>query len=306
MIRGASLEGIIFDIQRFSINDGPGIRTTVFLKGCPLDCLWCHNPESKSFKTEIAFDKKRCIYCGKCEVVCKNNVHKVTQNEHIVNYSNCNSCRDCIGSCQTQALSIFGSKISVEEVLDIVIKDKSYYDNSGGGLTISGGEPMSQFEFTYELAKKAKEMSINVAIETCGFGKNEDFEKIAEYVDLFLFDYKATGNELHKRLTGVDRSLIDVNLDLLNMLNSTIILRCPIIPGYNLSEEHLKNIAIIARGHDCIKRVELLPYHNLGSGKAKQIGKEYSMQKANIPKDEEVEAWIDQIKQFGYEKVIRG
>ena len=300
------MKGIIFDIQRFSINDGPGIRTTVFLKGCPLNCIWCHNPESKSFKPQLSYDEKKCTLCGKCEIVCEQNVHKVTSEQHFVNFNKCKLCLKCVKACPTNALSIFGREATVDEVLSTVIKDKSYYENSGGGLTISGGEPMSQFDFTYELTKEAKNNNINVAIETSGFGRTKDYEKIAEFVDVFLFDYKATGDELHKKLVGVDRSLINKNFELLLKKHSNIILRCPIIPGYNLSEEHLKNIAQIGKSSSCIKRVELLPYHNFGSGKAKQIGDKYDMENAYVPQDEEVESWINTIKSFGCENVQRG
>jgi pyruvate formate lyase activating enzyme len=196
--------------------------------------------------------------------------------------------------------------MSVEEVLSIVLKDKNYYDNSNGGITISGGEPMAQYKFTYALAKEAKKQNLNVAIETSGFARTEDYRELSKYIDLFLFDYKATGDELHKKLTGVDRKLISENFHLLLSLNSKIILRCPIIPNYNLSEEHLKNIALIGNSSENIERVEILPYHNFGTGKAKQIGNVYNLDKAYMPEDKEIEGWINSLKSMGLNKVFRG
>lgn len=300
------MKGTIFDIQRFCVNDGPGIRTTVFLKGCPLNCLWCHNPESKQFRPQLSFIKKHCILCGKCQEACKYGVHDVSDKAHKIDYEKCRLCGNCIDSCPTNALSIYGKEASVEEVLSTVLRDRDYYDNSNGGLTISGGEPMYQFDFTYELAKCAKEQGIHVALETSGYGKSKDFEKITPYIDLFLFDYKATGNELHKKLTGVDRSLIDHNLNLLLQKEAKIILRCPIIPNYNLSEEHLRSICRYANTNKNIILVELLPYHSLGAGKAEQIGAHYTATKAYMPEYDEVESWIQTLKQMGLEKVRRG
>ncbi|MCR1899124.1 glycyl-radical enzyme activating protein [Irregularibacter muris] len=300
------MKGTVFDIQRFCINDGPGIRTTVFLKGCPLDCLWCHNPESKKLKPQLSFIKKHCILCGRCQEVCEYDVHEVTEKGHKIDYEKCVLCEKCVEACPAKALSIYGKEMNVEEVLSIVIKDKNYYDNSNGGLTISGGEAMSQFDFTFALAKSAKKREIHVTIETSGFGKSEDFDKIEPYIDLFLFDYKVTGNELHRKLTGVDRGLIDKNLNLLLYKGAKIILRCPIIPNYNLSHEHLESIYQLAKAHENIVMVEILPYHNLGESKVEQIGDGYAASEAYMPEEQEVEGWIKKLKEMGLQKIGRG
>lgn len=334
------MEGLIFDIQKFCINDGPGIRTTVFLKGCPLDCLWCHNPESKSFQPQLSFDKKKCSHCGICQTVCTNNVHKVTPENHTIHFDKCQGCSACVNNCPTGALTLFGKKGATEQVMAIVVQDKDYYENSGGGLTISGGEPLSQFPFTYELAKAAKNEGIHVAIETSGFGNPEHFRKIANYVDLFLFDYKATGHTLHKQLTGVDRKTINTNLDLLTKLGANITLRCPLIPTYNigsgaghgaghgdgssvpgqvaksgqgdgssvpnnLTDAHFAGIVATVNRYPSITAVEILPYHNFGVGKEKQIGNETTIN-TYVPSDAEVAQWLDQLKTLGLKNVKRG
>ena len=201
------MNGTIFNIQRFCINDGPGIRTTVFLKGCPLKCIWCHNPESQAREPEIMFYKDKCTKCGSCVNVTVNDSDFV---------------------CINDAKEICGKEISSDEVIKEVLKDEIFYQNSGGGITISGGEPFYQFDFSLELVKKAKENGLHTAIETCGFVKNSNLKKIAEFVDLFLYDYKETNSEKHKNFTGVDNTVIIDNLSFLNNINKDVILRCPI------------------------------------------------------------------------------
>ena len=203
--------GTIFDIKGFALNDGPGIRTTVFMKGCPLDCLWCHNPESKSRKSELFFDSRKCVGCRSCEV-CPYGCHVFTDTEHIFNREKCIACGKCAAECYTDALELVGTEKSVEEIIAEVMKDEAFYENSGGGMTLSGGEPMFQFDFTYELLKRAKENGLHTCIETCGFAKWEQYEKIADLVDIFLFDYKETDPGKHKEFTGVTNELILENL----------------------------------------------------------------------------------------------
>jgi pyruvate formate lyase activating enzyme len=245
--------GRIFDIQKFCVNDGPGIRTTIFLKGCPLKCKWCHNPESNSINKQLFYLSEKCKGCKACAAACENDVHQFINNQHIVNYDLCMTCGKCVDICPSNALGFFGIEKSVDEIMNIVLKDIKYYEQSNGGVTISGGEPMLQFEYVYEIVKRCKEEKLNVCIETSGFALKENFIKINEYVDMFLFDYKATGMEEHKRLVGVDNSIILENLNGLLLMNSKVILRCPIIPGYNLNENHLKKVAELSRMQNIIQ-----------------------------------------------------
>ncbi len=287
-------EGTVFNIQKFSINDGPGIRTTVFMKGCPLNCLWCHNPESKSAKPEIFFDKRKCTGCRSCEV-CPYGCHVFTDTEHIFNREKCIACGKCAEVCFADALEIAGEKKTVDEVISEVMKDKDFYENSGGGMTLSGGEPMYQFEFTYELLKTAKENGLHTCIETCGFAKWEQYEKIADLVDIFLFDYKATDSEKHKEFTGVPNELILENLKKLDEKGCKTVLRCPIIPGLNDTDEHFSSIARTANSLKNVLEINIEPYHPLGKGKSEMLGKEYFSDDLSFADDDAVKEWIETI-----------
>lgn len=286
--------GTIFNIQKFSINDGPGIRTTVFMKGCPLNCLWCHNPESKSRKTEIFFDARKCVGCRSCEV-CPYGCHVFTDTEHIFNREKCTACGKCAAECYTDALELVGTEKSVEEVIAEVMKDEAFYENSGGGMTLSGGEPMFQFDFTYELLKRAKENGLHTCIETCGFAKWEQYEKIADLVDIFLFDYKETDPGKHKEFTGVTNELILENLKKLDEKGCKTVLRCPIIPGLNDTDEHFTGIAKTANSLRNVLEINVEPYHPLGKGKSEMLGKEYFSDDLSFADDNAVKEWIEKI-----------
>jgi len=299
------LHGTVFNIQKFSVNDGPGIRTTVFLKGCPLNCIWCHNTESKFTKREIFYNFEKCIGCGKCSNICDYLCHIIEDGKHIYDRSRCIACGECTKECFTEALETVGETKTVEEVIEEVLKDKDFYENSGGGITLSGGEPLLQFEFSYELLKKAKQEGLHTCIETCGFAKEEDLIKIAPFVDIFLFDYKETNSIKHKEFTGVSNEGIIKNLKTLDELGCKIILRCPIIPTLNDREEHLHGIASIANELKNIVEINVEPYHPLGSSKAMFLGREYSLNDITFPQNETVEGWISTISSKTKVKVKR-
>lgn len=271
-------KGTVFNIQRFSVNDGPGIRTTVFLKGCMLDCVWCHNPESKSPKPNLMLYKNKCLGCGGCVSACERSLHSFGESgEHYIKRDECIGCGECVKVC-TGALEMCGEQMSVSDVIAEVVRDESFYKNSGGGMTVSGGEPFMQHAFALALLRAAKERGINTAIETSGYVSPEILREFVPYVDLFLWDYKETDEELHKKFTGVSNKLILSNLELLNSLGARVILRCPLIDGYNYREEHIRQIGILAERLDCVIGVDVEPYHPLGKSKCEAMGEHYELE----------------------------
>ncbi len=285
------LDGTVFNIQKFSVNDGPGIRTTVFLKGCPLNCIWCHNPESKLTQPEIFYDKEKCILCGKCGALCPTGSHIFDSNAHTFNRKTCTACGKCADICVATALDIAGKTYTVEQVLKEVLKDKMFYDNSGGGITLSGGEPMLQFDFSSELLKASKNAGLHTCMETCGFSKSENYQKIAQFTDIFLFDYKETNPAKHKEFTGVTNELILKNLFMLDSMGCKTILRCPIVPSLNDRQDHFEGIAKVANSLKNVIEINIEPYHPLGQSKAMRLDKGYPLGDLDFPEKETVKAW---------------
>ncbi len=289
------MNGTIFNIQKFCVNDGPGIRTTVFLKGCPLRCIWCHNPESKKTAPEMFYNDSKCVKCGRCAAECVRVCHGISERGHDYDRQECIVCGKCAEVCPTEALETAGYEITVEDALRDVLKDKVFYDNSGGGMTVSGGEPMLQFDFTLALMKSAKEAGLHTCMETCGYAPSERYLEIAPFVDIFLFDYKITDPEKHRECTGVTNELILSNLRMLDSIGAKTILRCPIIPTVNDTEEHLSTIAALANSLSNVLEINIEPYHPLGSGKSEMLGKEYALRDLGFPEEETVKGWIDRV-----------
>jgi len=295
---GNEVRGTIFDIQRFCLHDGPGIRTIVFFKGCSLRCIWCHNPESIYKRKEFIYRANKCVGCRACELVCDKGVHSFCRDKHLVDYKKCNKCGRCIKVCCYGAVSIIGYDRSVQEMMDLIRTDIPYY-TSGGGVTLSGGEPMFQPQFAINLARAIKNEGINSCMETCGFAPSEQLEKIAPYIDLFLYDYKVTSEVMHKKFTGVSNKLIIKNLGLLDSLGKKIVLRCPLIPGVNDSTDHLEGIAKISNSYKMIKKVEILPYHRMGEIKRIQMGRVESLSTVSRTSEEQKQEWLCQLKAYG-------
>ena len=290
------IEGNIFDIQRFSVHDGPGIRTTVFFKGCPLNCIWCHNPESQRVSTNLAIYTNKCVGCGACVNACPNSCHSFDGNgEHIIDREKCIVCGKCAEACPFGALEVYGRRESVDAIIEEVARDKTFYKNSGGGMTVSGGEPLMQGEFLVELLKRAKEEEIHTCIETSGFGAEKTVRAAAEYIDIFLFDIKATSDEKHRELTGVPFTPIRKNLFLLDSLGAKIVLRCPLVPEINTDREHIKNIAQIAVELDNLLEINVMAYHTLGNGKYDALGMDNKMRDHEAMSKEEKEKYINAI-----------
>jgi len=268
--------GRIFNIQRFSLQDGPGIRTTVFLKGCSLRCLWCHNPEGLSPDPQPSFSPEKCIGCGDCVAACPNRVHRLEPSGegviHVLDRRRCRWCGACAAACLSGAMEMVGRDLSVADVLREVLEDRAFYGPSGGGLTLSGGEPMLQFDFTAALLRAAKEHGLHCSLETSGFASRGRFEALLGLVDLFLYDYKETDPERHIEYTGVPSDLILENLRGLYSWGARIALRCPIVPGCNDREDHFAGIAALAREMPNLAGIELVPFHPLGRAKAERLG----------------------------------
>lgn len=293
------LKGIIFDIQKFCLHDGPGIRTTVFFKGCNLSCKWCHNPESISPKKQLSFDTNKCTLCGECVKVCPNKVHEILSSRHEVYFEKCTSCGLCIDVCVPDALKILGREVSIEEILYEVKKDRKFYEESGGGVTLSGGECTLQFDFTLQLLEELKKLEIHTCVETNAMLKEEKLAMLVPFTDIFLLDYKLTDKKLHADYTGKHNTQVLSNIELLDSLGAKVVLRCPIIPGVNDTEDHLKEIARISREYRCIEYAEVMPYHSIGRDKWKQIGKEYSFPDLETVSNDKAENWKDFIKSNG-------
>ncbi len=298
-------ELVVFDLQRFALHDGPGIRTTVFLKGCPLDCLWCHNPESKTATPQLGMIAKKCAKCGKCVSVCRQSVHGIdSEGKHHIQYEKCVGCGLCVENCRNEALKMYGQKILPEEIMKTVLKDQDFYIRSSGGLTVSGGEPMMQFPALVELLKQAKEAGLHICLDTCGQASQKNYEEVAKYVDLFLFDYKITDADAHKCYTGVDNRLILSNLDYLCSSGSNVFLRCPIIPGINDNDKHYKAIARLSQKYDAIKQVNLMTYHDMAKGKADQIGVKYPLAELKTIEETQKKEIYEKVASFGCRNLV--
>jgi len=271
------VKGLIFNIQRYSIHDGPGIRTLVFLKGCQLNCLWCCNPESQSSQQEIEFISSLCIHCGECIAVCPYNAinpDPFADEMMKITRCDCNACGECARVCRSGALKMIGEWYSVDETMDIILKDEAYYRRSNGGVTISGGEPMLQFGFILELVKRCFAQNLHTAIETSGIVEWDFFRQINPYTDLYLFDIKHMDDEIHKQLTGVSNVRILKNLRMLAEDGKRIILRIPLIPECNIDEENLHQIADLANELQ-LDQVHLMSFHQLGKSKYTHLGRDY-------------------------------
>ena len=298
-------KGRIFDIQRFSIHDGPGIRTTVFMKGCPLRCVWCHNPESLDREPELSFVPDKCIGCGFCFQACVRGGHTMEDGRHSLLRASCVRCGACAEKCPSQALEVVGKEMTVPEVLAEVLRDKPFYETSGGGMTLSGGEPLSQFGFSHALLLAAKGEGLHTCVETCGYGPKKKFLELLPVVDLFLWDYKETDPEKHKRFTGVSNSRILASLRALDAAGASVILRCPIVPGYNDREDHFTGIAHLANELRNVREIHIEPYHPLGKAKSERLARQPTMPDVSFPEESAVTKWVVAVQSGTTVKVRR-
>lgn len=296
--------GIIFNIQKFCTSDGPGIRTTVFLKGCPLSCIWCHNPESKNLVPQLMYQSNLCVGCGKCVSLCPRGCHTIREEGHQLDRKFCVGCGRCI-NVTCKALSLSGYERTAEEVMTEVLKDKPFYDNSGGGITVSGGEPLFQYDFTTEILKLAKQNGLHTCMETCGYADSEKLKKLLPLVDLFLFDIKETDSEKHKKFTGVRNEKILENLKMIDQNGAKTVLRCPIISSCNDTPEHFAGIAALANSMQNLQGIDIEPYHSLGESKYTQLGVGYRLTGLEMPEENRIESWIAAIQRLTEKKVSK-
>ncbi len=284
-----STRGWYFDTHRFSVHDGPGIRTTVFLKGCPLACQWCHNPESQDPKPQKIVHQARCLRCGACVEVCPVDGVSLTAEGIQTDLTVCTSCAACMNACLSGASEIIGKEISVGELLDLIKRDEVFYDESGGGVTFSGGEPMSQIRFLEAALQCVHTAGIHTALDTCGYAPWESFLRVLPFTDLILYDLKLVDEADHIRYTGVSNQLILENLYRLNQHNHEIWLRIPVIPGINDHPENIQASLKIALSIKNLKRVSLLPYHEIALTKYAGLDKTYHLEKNNPESTEAIE-----------------
>jgi len=298
------MEGLVFDIQRFSIHDGPGIRTIVFLKGCPLSCRWCSNPESQSLKPVIMYQEMNCIHCGKCIAACKKGAISIN-NKDFINRDICTACGECVNVCPASALTLKGKKMTVEQVIKELKKDAINYRRSGGGITLSGGEPLVQSDFSKELLKACKAQGWHTAMETTGFGATETIEKVFPYIDLALMDIKHMNSDIHKEYTGVSNEIILENVARISKITKMVV-RVPVIPDFNSSEQSIFEICKFVKTLNNVDTIHLLPYHTYGENKYKLLGKDYLIKELRNLSGNEIENLKRIVENQGFKCTIGG
>jgi len=289
--------GIIFDIMKYAIHDGPGIRTTVFLKGCPLNCWWCHNPESQSIKSEIMLWDNKCIGCKDCEKACPSG---------LLSRATCTMCGNCIDVCPAGARELVGKRVAAQEVLEKIEQDMVFYDESRGGVTFSGGEPLMQADFLREVLDLCKQKEIHTCLDTTGYVDTKTLLEISKKIDLFLYDLKLMDDEKHKKYTGVSNSIIIENLMELSKVHDNINIRFPLIPGINDDKENILAMGEFINSLRGIKRLNILPYHRIGNDKYNRLQKECMLSTIHTPSAELIDTVMEPLKEFGLQIKIGG
>lgn len=287
------MKGRIFNIKKYSIHDGPGIRTTVFLKGCPLSCLWCHNPEGIEYENSFFYDSDKCLDCIRCIESCASGCIQKTQSGILIDSKTCNHCNACVMACPTNALTDNGKFFTVEELLKTLKKDEIFYDESGGGVTFSGGEPLFQIDFLEHILKRCNSEGLHTVVDTSGFCSTENFERIKDFVDLFLYDIKFIDPFKHKQYTGVSNEVIKLNFRTLISNDNRVWVRIPLIPGINDSQENIMATVAFLKDAGFSGRVHLLAYHGMSDAKVRKM----------INSDDKTKVWPSKFDQINKERM---
>lgn len=302
----SELKASVMEIERFAIHDGPGIRTLVFLQGCPLHCIWCANPESQTIGRHLLYDKRKCVGCGACAKNCSHQAISCVQDHPVFHREACAHCGKCMDACLQEAIRFSGKLMSVGEILEVVMRDKDYYRNSGGGITISGGEPFVQYEALMVLLEGSREMGLHTAVETCGHVPFDRVQKAEPLLDAFLFDLKHISPEKFREYTGGDLAVILQNLEYVaSAAPQKITIRVPVIPGFNADEDTLNGILEKAARLG-VKTVHLLPYHTMGMVKYEQLDKPYLLPCTTSMRKEELDDYRKVGEEIGVNVQIGG
>jgi pyruvate formate lyase activating enzyme len=298
--------GIVFDIKRFAVHDGPGIRTTVFLKGCPLRCQWCHNPEGQSMEPELVLRESLCMGCGACVPVCPQGAISMKDDHAVTDREKCLACGACVEVCYTGARELAGQEMAPHEVMAVLERDIPFYEESGGGVTFSGGEPLSQDDFLHALLSACKDRGIHAAVDTCGFCSWKHLDALRHQVKLFLYDLKMMDDVRHRELTGVSNAPVIENLRALSQEGHMIILRVPVIPGVNDDAETVRQIGRFVSTLPSLYRVDLLPYHNTAAEKYRRLNRTYHLTEVLPPSSERMHEVALGMQECGFAVKIGG
>ncbi len=298
--------GLIFNVQKYSLHDGPGIRTTVFLKGCPLCCAWCHNPESQSARPELMVMENRCAACGECRRVCPFGRSVQGEGALPARMAECTVCGQCAEACPTNARQVIGERMTVPQIMQAVLQDRVFYEDSGGGVTFSGGEPLTQPAFLKGLLGACRAEGLRTAVDTCGFGCTDALLEVAGLANLILYDLKLMDDARHRQYTGVSNAPILENLRVLDQAHGNIWLRVPVIPGVNDGEEDLRAAARFAAGLHHIQQVNLLPYHKIGLSKRRRMSYSNALEGVEPPSAERMARAAEIFRERGLKVKVGG